>query len=115
MIEKIEKLEKLSQLRELNISFNSLTKIENLQTLTSLQILNMSGNQIEHIPNWLPKKLKALRTFRISKNNIQSVGFCTDVTRKGYQTLDRPSLFFIPSIGVMLHLKTNSGCIIGVW
>ncbi|KAK2177182.1 hypothetical protein NP493_614g00022 [Ridgeia piscesae] len=73
MIEKIEKLEKLTQLRELNVSFNSLTKIENLQTLTSLQTLNLSGNQIEHIPNWLPKKLKALRTLRIAKNNIQSL------------------------------------------
>ena len=73
MIEKIEKLEKLTQLRELNVSFNSLTKIENLQTLTNIQMLNLNGNQIEHIPNWLPKKLKALRTFRIAKNNIQSV------------------------------------------
>ncbi|KAI0228191.1 Centriolin [Lamellibrachia satsuma] len=73
MIEKIEKLEKLTQLRELNVSFNSLTKIESLQTLTNIQMLNLNGNQIEHIPNWLPKKLKALRTFRIAKNNIQSL------------------------------------------
>ena len=78
-IERIEKLDKLTRLRELNLAFNCLTKIENLESLAVLQVLNLSGNQIETIPPWFPKKLKALRVFKIDKNQLESVGslcFC---------------------------------------
>lgn len=73
MIERMEKLEKLQQLRELNLSRNYIVRIEGLETLTGLQVLNLSSNSIEHIPTWLPKRLQALRTFRIANNKIVSV------------------------------------------
>ena len=41
--------------------------------LFSFQSLNITGNMIEHIPVWVAKKLKGLRVFKISKNQIQSV------------------------------------------
>lgn len=69
----MEKLDKLVKLRDLNISYNSITKIEGLESLINLQTLNMTGNGIEHIPIWMGKRLKALRTFHIGKNNLQSV------------------------------------------
>ena len=49
-------------------------RIENLESLTGLQVLNLTGNNISQIPNWLPKKLKTLQVFKISKNNVDSVG-----------------------------------------
>ncbi|PVD21840.1 hypothetical protein C0Q70_17642 [Pomacea canaliculata] len=73
MIERMEKLEKLQQLRELNLSRNYIVRIEGLETLTGLQVLNLSSNSIEHIPTWLPKRLQALRTFRIANNKIVSL------------------------------------------
>jgi Leucine-rich repeat (LRR) protein len=72
-IQKIEKLDKLTRLRELNLSFNCIARIEHLESLTCLQVLNLTGNQIESIPAWFPKKLRALRVFKIAKNQIQSV------------------------------------------
>ena len=73
MIERMEKLDKLLRLRELNLSHNCLIRIEGIENLTGLQVLNVSGNNIEHVPVWLPKKLQALRTFRIADNRLASV------------------------------------------
>ena len=73
MIEKMEKLEKLSRLRDLNLAHNSITRIEGLECLTGLQTLNLTANRIEHIPTWMGKKLKALRVFKIAKNQLESV------------------------------------------
>ncbi|XP_074654226.1 uncharacterized protein LOC141908208 isoform X2 [Tubulanus polymorphus] len=72
-IEKMEKLDKLVQLRELNISFNNISRIEGIESLVNLQILNVTGNKIARIPVFVGKKLKALRTFRIAKNNIETL------------------------------------------
>ena len=76
IIERIERLDKLTRLRELNLSYNRIGKLEGLETLSSLQHLNVTGNQIETVPPWLPKKLKMLRSFRVAKNEIQSVINC---------------------------------------
>lgn len=73
MIERVEKLEKLIKLRELNLAYNNITKAEGLENLANLQVLNLTGNNIEHIPIWLGKRLKALRTLHIGKNNLQSM------------------------------------------
>ena len=73
MIEKIEKLDKLTRLRDLNLSYNNLSSLDGLEALSALQVLNVTGNSIEHIPVWLGKKLKALRTVKLAKNQIQSV------------------------------------------
>ena len=73
MIEKIERLDKCLKLRELNLSYNLLTKIEGLENLMYLQVLNLTGNKIQHIPVWLAKRLRALRTLHLGKNNLQSV------------------------------------------
>ena len=73
MIEKIEKMEKLYKLKELNLAYNSISKIEGLETMTSLQVLNLTGNLIQHIPVWMGRKLRALRTLHIGKNNMESL------------------------------------------
>ncbi|ESP04370.1 hypothetical protein LOTGIDRAFT_136351, partial [Lottia gigantea] len=73
MIEKIEKMDKLQKLRELNLAYNMISRLEGLENLILLQTLNVTGNQIEHIPVWLSRKLKALRTFRISRNKLESL------------------------------------------
>ncbi|XP_060070795.1 centriolin-like [Ylistrum balloti] len=73
MIERVEKVEKLIKLRELNLAYNNITKIEGLENLANLQMLNLTGNNIEHIPIWLGKRLKALRTLHLGKNNLQSM------------------------------------------
>ena len=73
MIEKMERLDKCLKLRELNLSYNLLTKIEGLENLMYLQVLNLTGNKIQHIPVWLAKRLRALRTLHLGKNNLQSV------------------------------------------
>ncbi|XP_061184132.1 centriolin-like [Saccostrea echinata] len=73
MIEKIEKLEKCLKLRELNLSYNLIHKIEGLENLMYLQVINLTGNRIEHIPIWLAKRLRALRTLHLGKNNLQSL------------------------------------------
>ena len=75
MIEKIEKMEKLYKLKELNLAYNNISKIEGLETMTSLQVLNLTGNLIQHIPVWMGRKLRALRTLHIGKNNMESVRF----------------------------------------
>ncbi|ELU10705.1 hypothetical protein CAPTEDRAFT_44232, partial [Capitella teleta] len=72
-IERIEKLDRLTLLKDLNLSFNSISKIEGLETLKCLQTLNLTGNRIEHIPSWIGKNLKALRVFKIAKNQLQSL------------------------------------------
>ncbi|XP_041369906.1 centriolin-like [Gigantopelta aegis] len=73
MIEKVERLDKLLRLKELNLSYNSIVKIEGLENLVSLQLLNVNGNLIEHIPPWLPKRLKALRKLCVAKNSLASL------------------------------------------
>ncbi|XP_078324889.1 uncharacterized protein LOC111125942 isoform X3 [Crassostrea virginica] len=73
MIEKMERLDKCLKLRELNLSYNLLTKIEGLENLMYLQVLNLTGNKIQHIPVWLAKRLRALRTLHLGKNNLQSL------------------------------------------
>lgn len=73
MIERIEKLDKCLKLKDLNLSYNLITKIEGLENLMYLQVLNLTGNKIEHIPVWLAKRLRALRTLHLGKNNLQSV------------------------------------------
>lgn len=78
MIEKIEKMDKLFKLKELNLSYNNLTKIEGLESMTSLQVLNLTGNQIQHIPIWMGRKFRALRTLHIGKNNMESVSHRTN-------------------------------------
>ncbi|KAJ7993831.1 hypothetical protein DPEC_G00258790 [Dallia pectoralis] len=73
VIEKIEKLEKLHKLRELHLCNNRINKIEGLEHMTNLQILNLSCNNIEHMPTWLPKKLRSLRTLNLQQNKISSL------------------------------------------
>ena len=73
LIEKVEKLDRLVKLRDLNLADNMLTKLDGLESLTALQSLNVSDNRLEHVPHWLGKKLKALRTFRLARNNLESV------------------------------------------
>ncbi|CAL1547619.1 unnamed protein product [Lymnaea stagnalis] len=73
IIEKMERMDKLLRLRDLNLSNNMIVKIEGIENLISLQSLNVNDNQIEHIPQWLPKKLKALRKFRIARNKLASL------------------------------------------
>lgn len=73
IIEKIEKLDKCLKLKDLNLSYNLIPKIEGLENLMYLQVLNLTGNKIEHIPVWLAKRLRALRTLHLGKNNLQSV------------------------------------------
>ncbi|CAG2249623.1 CNTRL [Mytilus edulis] len=41
--------------------------------MTSLQVLNLTGNQIQHIPIWMGRKFRALRTLHIGKNNMESL------------------------------------------
>ncbi|XP_056011092.1 centriolin-like isoform X6 [Ostrea edulis] len=73
MIEKIEKVDKCLKLRELNLSYNIISKIEGLENLMYLQVLNLTGNKVTHIPIWLAKRLRALRTLHLGKNNLQSL------------------------------------------
>ncbi|GFO09556.1 centriolin [Plakobranchus ocellatus] len=73
LIEKVERLDKLLKLRDLSLADNMLTRIEGLENLVVLQSLNLSDNRIEHVPQWLGKKLKALRTFRIARNCLESL------------------------------------------
>ncbi|KAH9490600.1 hypothetical protein Btru_033787 [Bulinus truncatus] len=72
-IEKMERLDKLLRLQDLNLSNNKITKIEGIENLTALQTLNLNDNLVEHVPLWLSKKLKALRTFKIARNKINSL------------------------------------------
>ncbi|XP_034152473.1 centriolin isoform X4 [Esox lucius] len=78
VIEKIEKLEKLNKLRELHLCNNRISKIEGLEHMANLQLLNLSSNNIEHVPMWLPKKLRSLRTLNLQQNKISSL---QDVSR----------------------------------
>ncbi|XP_078238967.1 centriolin isoform X2 [Pogona vitticeps] len=73
LVEKIEKLDKLLKLCDLNLSFNRISKIEGIEHLHNLQKLNLAGNQIEHIPVWVGKKLRSLRTLNLRKNKIASL------------------------------------------
>ncbi|KAL5012079.1 hypothetical protein ScPMuIL_010630 [Solemya velum] len=73
MIEKIEKLDRLGKLRDLNLAYNSISKIEGLENLINLQVLNVTGNLIQHIPIWIGKRLKSLRSFHIGRNHLQSL------------------------------------------
>ncbi|XP_039586675.1 centriolin isoform X1 [Passer montanus] len=72
-IEKIEKLDKLLKLRELNLSGNRISKIEGLEHLQNLQKLNLAGNEIEHIPVWVGKKLRSLRSLNLKQNKVSSL------------------------------------------
>lgn len=76
MIEKIEKLDRLGKLRDLNLAYNNIIKIEGLENLINLQVLNVTGNLIQHIPIWIGKRLKSLRSFHIGRNHLQSVRLC---------------------------------------
>ncbi|XP_066466750.1 centriolin isoform X2 [Tiliqua scincoides] len=73
LIEKIEKLDKLLKLCELNLSYNKISKIEGIEHLHNLQKLNLAGNEIEHIPAWMGKKLRFLRTLNLRRNKISSL------------------------------------------
>ncbi|KAK6196054.1 hypothetical protein SNE40_001351 [Patella caerulea] len=77
MIEKMEKMDKLLKLRVLNLSSNCIYKIEGLENLILLQTLDLTNNKIELIPSWLPKRLKALRVFRIAENRLDSLSEIT--------------------------------------
>ncbi|XP_043095142.1 centriolin isoform X3 [Puntigrus tetrazona] len=72
-IERIEKLEKLCQLQELHLSSNRIRKIEGLEHMTNLQVLNLAFNNIEHLPVWMAKKLRSLRTINLQRNKIFSL------------------------------------------
>ncbi|NXM49699.1 CNTRL protein, partial [Gymnorhina tibicen] len=72
-IEKMEKLDKLLKLRELNLSGNRIGKIEGIEHLQNLQKLNLAGNEIEHIPVWVGKKLKSLRSLNLKQNKVSSL------------------------------------------
>ncbi|XP_073496917.1 centriolin isoform X2 [Phyllobates terribilis] len=78
LIEKIEKLERQTRLRELNLAHNRIRKIEGVEHMQNLQKLNLSINEIEHIPAWMGKKMKALRTLNMKQNIISSL---QDVSR----------------------------------
>lgn len=78
LIERIEKLERQTRLRELNLAHNRIRKIEGLEHMQSLQKLNLSANEIEHIPAWMGKKMKALRTLNLKQNVLSSL---QDVSR----------------------------------
>ncbi|KAL0978962.1 hypothetical protein UPYG_G00178550 [Umbra pygmaea] len=78
VIEKIEKLENLHKLKELHLSNNRIHKIVCLEHMAGLQLLNLSSNYIEHVPMWLPKKLRSLRTLNLRNNKISSL---QDVSR----------------------------------
>lgn len=82
IIEKLEKLDKLTRLRDLNLSYNNISKLENLETLTNLHVLNVTGNQIENIPIWVGKKLKALKVFKIAKNQLRTVSLSPIIVTK---------------------------------
>ncbi|KAJ6652858.1 hypothetical protein lerEdw1_010576 [Lerista edwardsae] len=73
LIEKIEKLDKLLKLCDLNLSYNKISKIEGIEHLHNLQKLNLAGNEIEHIPAWMGKKLRSLRTLNLRRNKISSL------------------------------------------
>uniref|UniRef100_A0A8D2MYU6 Centriolin n=1 Tax=Zonotrichia albicollis TaxID=44394 RepID=A0A8D2MYU6_ZONAL len=72
-IEKIEKLDKLLKLRELNLSNNRISKIEGIEHLQNLQRLNLAGNEIEHIPVWVGRKLRSLRSLDLKQNQVSSL------------------------------------------
>ncbi|KFZ52999.1 Centriolin [Podiceps cristatus] len=72
-IEKIEKLDKLMRLRELNLSCNKISKIEGIEHMQNLQKLNLARNEIEHIPVWVGKKLRSLRSLNLKQNEVSSV------------------------------------------
>ncbi|XP_066436397.1 centriolin isoform X2 [Eleutherodactylus coqui] len=78
LIEKVEKLGRQTRLRELNLAHNRISKIEALEHMQGLQRLNLSANKIEHIPAWMGKKMKALRTLNLKQNVISSL---QDVSR----------------------------------
>ncbi|CAJ0958257.1 unnamed protein product [Ranitomeya imitator] len=78
LIERIEKLERQTRLRELNLAHNRISKIEGVEHMQNLQKLNLSINEIEHIPAWMGKKMKALRTLNLKQNVISSL---QDVSR----------------------------------
>ncbi|XP_073414953.1 centriolin isoform X2 [Dendrobates tinctorius] len=78
LIERIEKLERQTRLRELNLAHNRISKIERLEQMQNLQKLNLSINEIDHIPAWMGKKMKALRTLNMKQNVISSL---QDVSR----------------------------------
>ncbi|KAM4012359.1 LOW QUALITY PROTEIN: centriolin-like [Anomaloglossus baeobatrachus] len=73
LIQRIEKLERQTRLRELNLADNRIRKIDGVAHMQNLQKLNLSCNEIEHIPAWLGKKMKALRSLIMKQNAISSL------------------------------------------
>ncbi|XP_075188516.1 centriolin-like [Anomaloglossus baeobatrachus] len=73
LIQRIEKLERQTRLRELNLADNRIRKIDGVEHMQNLQKLNLSCNEIEHIPAWLGKKMKALRSLNMKQNAISSL------------------------------------------
>lgn len=49
------------------------SKIEGIEHLQNLQKLNLAGNEIEHIPVWVGKKLRSLRSLNLRQNKVSSV------------------------------------------
>ncbi|NXH35042.1 CNTRL protein, partial [Myiagra hebetior] len=49
------------------------SKIEGIEHLQNLQKLNLAGNEIEHIPVWVGKKLKSLRSLNLKQNKVSSL------------------------------------------
>lgn len=92
MIEKIEKLDRLGKLRDLNLAYNSISKIEGLENLINLQVLNVTGNLIQHIPIWIGKRLKSLRSFHIGRNHLQSVSILI-VSNLSFEDINSMFLF----------------------
>ena len=78
-IEKMEKLDKLLNLQILDLSDNLLKKIEGIENLQQLTVLNVEDNLIENIPGFVGKKLKCLRTFKIARNQLTSVGIIFNI------------------------------------
>lgn len=52
------------------------SKIEGIEHLQNLQRLNLAGNEIEHIPVWVGRKLRSLRSLNLRENQVSSVSDC---------------------------------------
>eukprot|EP00794_Sanderia_malayensis_P015979 gene15979-17589_t len=72
-IVKIERLGKLTNLEILDLSNNRIERIDGIETLQQLSVLNLENNKINAIPRFVGKKLKCLKTFKIARNNINSL------------------------------------------